>query len=386
MPDSLPWIVAAVEAWIESALPENTWILVPLILLGSYALAKLVNWLSRRYLTDSEELTTTSFGRAVLEEIHTPLAISIAVLGIALSLLALGIVDQSHRAVTVLVTVLVILWARTAIKIGSRWIEVVNGSETDYEFTPMFKNVWTIGVVLAAVLLVLSIWELRITPFLASAGVLGVIIGFAAQDAIGNLIGGVALYFDNTYKIGDVILVEDDMRGTVTDIGIRSTTVLTTDNVLVTVPNAVLNSAQVVNETSPQRHIRIRVPLSAAYDTDYREVERIVLEVCEDAPLVRESPAPRVLFDRFGDSALIFELQAYISHPLTQKRAVDQINRRVYDRFDEAGITIPFPQRELSFLEGGSEHRFEERFESRAVDPGDLDLPGGRPPGSDGAE
>ncbi|MFP9191336.1 mechanosensitive ion channel family protein [Natronosalvus vescus] len=358
------WI-AFLGPWLESftgffeTTDTDRWPLIPFILVGSYLLARAITWWSRRRLAEPVA-EGSSFTRAVFEEIHTPVAITVGLLGIYLSLDVLNVPDSASVLPGTIATVAVVIWARTAIRIGNRWIGYLNDVGASYEFAPMFKNLWTIGVVVGSLLLLLSIWNLEITPFLASAGILGIVLGFAAQDAISNLIGGVALYFDNTYKIGDVIHVDDEMRGTVTDVGIRSTTVLTTDNVLVTVPNSVLNSTQVVNETAPQRHIRIRVPLSAAYGTDYHEVEELVLQACEDAPLIRESPVPRVLFDEFGDSALIFELQAFISHPLTKKRAIDQVNRRVYDAFDDAGITIPFPQRELSFLEDGAEHRFDE--------------------------
>ena len=328
-------------------------ILVPVILIASYLLARLVHWWGNRHLT--EESGVVPFRRAVLEETYRPLAITIALVGIYASLDVLDGVEDSTIVVPVLTTVLVVVWMRTSVRLGKRWIEHVKAADVDYEFAPVFKNMWTIGVVVGGVLLLLSIWNIEITPFLASAGILGIILGFAAQDGISNLIGGVALYFDNTYKIGDVILVDDDMRGTVTDIGIRSTTVLTTDNRLVSVPNSVLNSTQVVNETAPQRHVRIEIPIGVAYGTDHREVERILLEACETANLVRARPEPRVLFADFGDSALHFTVRAYISHPLSEKRARDQYNRLVSDAFEEAGITIPFPQRTLSYLDESAE-------------------------------
>ncbi|ELY35884.1 mechanosensitive ion channel family protein [Natronorubrum tibetense] len=356
----LGWVGPAL---IDGALGriDRAWLLVALILVASILLAQLVRLASVRFLDG--ELAETTFGRAAVAELHTPLAISIALLGVYLSLLVLDHLESTPTVVGLMATVLVVFWGRASIRIGRRWIEMLQEGETNYEFAPMFGNLWTITVVAGAVLLLLSIWNLDLTPFLASAGILGIVLGFAAQDAIGNLIGGVALYFDNTYKIGDVIRVDDDMRGTVTDVGIRSTTVLTEDNLLVTVPNAVLNSTEVVNESAPQRHMRLRVPITAAYGTDYETVERLVLEVCEECSLVRDTPTPKLIFKEFGDSALVFELRAYINHPLIEKRALDQINRGVYDAFDEADVTIPFPQRELSYLETESEtrHSYDER-------------------------
>jgi MscS family membrane protein len=364
---SHPWrwlqVDAAGQPALSTALLEWEWLLLSLVIVGSYLLARLVHWVGRRYLRPLEEDDPGSFGRATAEEVYTPLAISILLIGVSVSLQAFNVVGTESLLSKAVQTALTVLWARAVIRIGRRWLEIENDREEGYEFGPIFQNFWTITVVAVAALVVVSVWNLQVTPFLASAGILGVIIGFAAQDAIGNLIGGVALYFDNTYKPGDVILVEDGMRGTVLDIGIRSTTVLTPENTMVTVPNAVLNSTQVVNQTAPRRHIRIEVPISAAYGTDYETVERIAHEVCEDAPMIRDTPRPRLLFDEFGDSALIFELQAFVTHPLTEKRAIDQLNRRIYDRFAEEEITIPFPQRELSFL--GEADASEERLDFR---------------------
>lgn len=329
---------------------DRPWIALAMIA-AAILLAATTIRLSRWYLVASRDRQTSPLSHALFEESYVPIAVTIVALGVYYALRIIDQVETSQVLIGAILTLLTILWGRALIRLGKKWIEIVNESERSYEFTPIFKNLWTIAIVIIGVLLLLAIWDLEVTPFLASAGILGIILGFAAQDAIANLIGGIALYFDNTYKVGDVIVVDEDKRGTVMDIGIRSTTVRTTDNVLITVPNAVLNSTEVINETAPRRHVRIRIPLSAAYGTDHSDVERLVLEACEDAPLIRESPSPIVLFSGFGDSALLFELRAYISHPLSEKRAVDQINRRVYDAFNEEGITIPFPQRELSFLD-----------------------------------
>lgn len=324
--------------------------LVVAILIGSYLLARAVHWYGKRTLKRENEAEGT-LRAAILEEVYRPIAITIALVGIYTSLVVLERIEEGATIEAGLSTVLIVVWAWTGIRIGNRWIAHVRASDSGYEFAPVFKNLWTVAIVVGSVLLLLSIWEIEITPFLASAGLLGVIVGLAAQDGIANLIGGVALYVDNTYKVGDVILVEDDMRGTVTDIGVRSTTVLTSDNRVISVPNAVLNSNQVVNETAPQRHVRLEFPFSVAYGTDPELVEDVLLEACEEANLIREQPSPHVLFLSFGDSSLEFIVRAYISHPLSEKRARDQLNRLAVAGFEEAGVDVPFPQRTLSFAE-----------------------------------
>ncbi|WP_229504825.1 mechanosensitive ion channel family protein [Natrinema versiforme] len=330
---------------------NQPWMLVIAILIGAYFLSRLIEWGGHKLLDQSDRWPDDSINRIFFEEIHMPLYVSVALGGIYGSLSVLGFVESSYYIVGAILSILVVLWMRAATRIGSQWIEAVNATESDYEFSPIFKNFWTILLLIGTGISLLIIWEINVTPFLASAGIIGIILGLAAQEAIGNLIGGVSLYFDDTYKTGDVIILEDGQRGTVTDIGIRSTTVLTRDNVLITVPNSVLNSASVVNESAPQRRKRIRVPITVAYGTDYQKVEEILLGVCDEIPLLLESPSARVMFREFGDSALLFELWAFVAHPFSELRAIDQINRLVYDEFDEADIVIPFPQREISFLD-----------------------------------
>lgn len=332
-------------------LSDRPWLLVIAILVISYLFSRLIEWGGYKLLDQSDYWPDDSINRAFFQEIHMPLYVSVALGGIYLSLSVLGVVESSYFLVGAILSILVVLWMRAAKRLGGQWIEAVNATESDYEFSPIFKNFWTILIVLGTGISLLVIWEIDITPFLASAGIIGIILGLAAQEAIGNLIGGVSLYFDDTYNTGDVIILEGGQRGTVTDIGIRSTTVLTRDNILITVPNAVLNSASVVNESAPQRRKRIRVPITAAYGTDYQDVEEILLGVCDEIPLLLDSPSPRVMFREFGDSSLIFELWAYVAHPFSEQRAIDQINRLVYDEFDNADIVIPFPQREISFLD-----------------------------------
>lgn len=351
MIDISPELEILLQSADDLPFSNQPWMLVIAILIGAYVLSRLIEWGGHKLLDQSDRWPDDSINRIFFEEIHMPLYVSVALGGIYGSLSVLGFVESSYYLVGAILSILVVLWMRAAIRVGSQWIEAVNATESDYEFSPIFKNFWTILLLIGTVISLLIIWEINVTPFLASAGIIGIILGLAAQEAIGNLIGGVSLYFDDTYKTGDVIILEDGQRGTVTDIGIRSTTVLTRDNILITVPNAVLNSASVVNESAPQRRKRIRVPITVAYGTDYQKVEEILLGVCDEIPLLLESPSPRVMFREFGDSALVFELWAFVAHPFSELRAIDQINRLVYDEFDEADIVIPFPQREISFLD-----------------------------------
>ncbi len=348
--------VADLPPSLEFLGAASPWLVVLAILVISYLLARLVKWSGTALLKRSDRAEgDPSFQKAVLEELHAPLYLSIVVAGLYLSLIVLDMVESSVLLVNLLVSVFVLVWTWFAIRLGTRWLEVIRAGGTEYKFAPMLKNLWKITALVGAGLLLVSVWNLRITPFLASAGILGIILGFAAQDTIANLIGGIALYFDETYKVGDVILLEDGLRGTVIDVGIRSTTVLTQDNVTVSVPNSLLNTSQVVNQSIPRRQTRMRIPVSVAYGTDYTEVEQILIDACEASSLVMDTPQPKVLLSEFADSAIEFELRAFVVHPLREKEATNQIYRFTYDAFDEAEIVIPFPQRMISYLDDGSD-------------------------------
>lgn len=192
------------------------------------------------------------------------------------------------------------------------------------------------------------------TPLLASAGIIGIVVGFAARDTIANFFGSIALYADGTYSVGDFIVLDSGERGRVEDISIRSTVIRTRDDILVTVPNSVLNESTIINESVPRTHRRVRIPVSVAYNSDLAEVEEVLLDVAADEPLVRERPTPRVRFREFGDSGIDVQLLCWIPAPVHRGRATHELVKDVHAAFREADIEIPFPRRELSFASGES--------------------------------
>ncbi|MEF8839845.1 MAG: mechanosensitive ion channel family protein, partial [Haloarculaceae archaeon] len=285
----------------------------------------------------------------VLKTVHPAIWISIVVLGTYGGLTQLSILDGDlglPRAASL--TVVTLVWAVTLSRMGRGvFDEVTEGGYVDQQIVPIIENVWSALLGALTIFFVLSIWQVDVTPLLASAGVLGIVLGFAARDTIANFFGSIALYADGTYKVGDYVVLEDGTRGRVQDISIRSTVIRTRDDVLVTVPNATLNQAAITNESTPRRHRRIKIPVGVAYGTDVEEVEEIMLAVAEEADLVRERPRPRVRMRGFGDSAIDVELMCWIARPRLRGRASDTLHRDLYDRFRAAGIEIPFPQRDV---------------------------------------
>lgn len=258
--------------------------------------------------------------------------------------LAVG-VDFAWRA-TVL-ALLVLVWTISLVRLGRRLSKVLTSGDAEDAVVPIFQNIWTAIVVAVAVYLLLWLYRVDVTPLLASAGILGIVLGFAARDAIANFFGSVALFFDGTYKVGDYVVLESGERGRVEDISIRSTVLRTRDDVLVTVPNSVLNNARITNESAPSRDYRIRVGLGVAYGTDLDRAEASLLEVAADNSLVLDDPSPRVRFRGFGDSAVDTELLCWVADPVLRGRVTHQLVKAIHTAFAAEGIEIPFPQRDV---------------------------------------
>ena len=198
---------------------------------------------------------------------------------------------------------------------------------------------------------VFVIWAIDLTAWLASAGIIGIAIGFAAKDTLGNLFSGIFILIDTPYKVGDYIVLDAGERGQVTQIGIRSTRMLTRDDVEVIIPNSIIGGAKIVNESGgPWPKFRVRVKVGVAYGSDIDLVRSVLEEVAENAEKVCDEPEPRVRFREFGDSSLDFELLCWVEEPAMRGLVLDALNTEIYKRFAAEGITIPFPQRDLHII------------------------------------
>ncbi len=213
---------------------------------------------------------------------------------------------------------------------------------------PLFENAAIVALIAAATYAIFSIWGINMTAWLASAGIIGMALGFAAKDTLANLFAGVFIIADRPYKIGDYIELDSGERGRVTHIGLRSTRLLRRDDVEVTIPNAVLGNTKIVNESGgPSERFRVRIAVGVAYGSDVDVVERELLAAAHDVALALDQPAPRARFVAFGESSLDYVLLFWVARPEQRGEARHHVNRAIYKRFAAAGIEIPFPQRDI---------------------------------------
>jgi len=184
------------------------------------------------------------------------------------------------------------------------------------------------------------------------AGALGVGLGFGLQNIISNFFSGLIILAERPIAIGDRVEL-GEVAGLITQINMRSTSVLTNDNITVIVPNTDFITAKVTNWSYGDPKVRLRVPIGVAYGTDIDRLRQLLLEVAHQHPMVLREPAPEVFFAGFGDSSLNFELGVWTAEMTSKPRRFrSDLNFAIERILRDNQIEIPFPQRDLHLRSG----------------------------------
>lgn len=241
---------------------------------------------------------------------------------------------------------------------------VVNGllarSHIDVGIRQAIGSIMRYIFIVIGFLIILQTAGIDLTALNILAGAVGIGLGFGLQNIANNFISGLIILFERPIKIGDRIEV-GNVAGDVVSIGARSTTVITNDNISIIIPNSKFISENVTNWSYNDSRVRFKIPISVAYDSDVKLVEKLLLDVARENPDVLDTPAPGVRFLEFGDSGLQFELRAWSASLLhRQGKFLSAINFAILDKFREHDIEIPYPQRDIRLRrnEAGSSFSF----------------------------
>jgi potassium efflux system protein len=209
-----------------------------------------------------------------------------------------------------------------------------------------------VGFVIAS-LVGISALGLDLSNLALIAGALSVGLGFGLQNVVNNFVSDLILLVERPIKAGDWVVIGGH-EGKVKKVNVRSTEVETFQRASVIIPNADLISSPVVNWTHKNMLGRVEVSIGVAYGTDPRKVEKILVDCAKAHPNVIATPEPFVLFMDFGDSALVFELRAFLSDVERRIMTVSDLRFAIDDAFHAAGIEIPFPQRVIHMAPGSA--------------------------------
>ena len=182
--------------------------------------------------------------------------------------------------------------------------------------------------------------------------VLGIGISFAAKDTLSNLIAGVLLTVDRPFEVGDRIEIWGAPKlqanwGDIVEIGLRATTIRTTDNIMVIIPNNEIMRRDIINYTSSGASIRLRIPIGIAYDASVEEAKKLCLQAADECKYVKNDPVPVCILRSFGSSSVDLQLRVWLLDARQRRDADDWLTERVKALFDEAGVEIPYPKRDL---------------------------------------
>jgi small-conductance mechanosensitive channel len=327
-----------------------------LIVVVSLIVAVIVERIVSGVLKRLAQRSKTPIDDRLIATLHRPIFVTVLLVGLRIATRVLDMGDPFEGiCLGVLNTLIVFVWTIALLRVISVAVDGLNSvapgvSWIDGRMLPLIDNTSKVVVIAGAIYAFLVIWSLDLKPWLGTAGIVGIALGFAAKDSLANLFGGMSIIVDAPYKIGDYINLDGGERGMVTKIGLRSTRILTRDDIEITLPNSMIANAKIINESSGRwTKSRITVKVGVAYGSDVELVRTVLVESAASVDLVLSDPAPRVRFTEFGDSALIFRLLCWIDEPADRGLMLDAVNTAVYKNFNAHGIKIPFPQRELSF-------------------------------------
>jgi len=211
-------------------------------------------------------------------------------------------------------------------------------------------------ILIIGFLIILSALGISITPLLTALGVGGLAVALALQDTLSNLFAGIHILMEKSIRVGDFIKLESGQEGYVEDITWRTTRVRTLPNNIVVIPNSKLSQSVVTNYYLPEKRMSLLIPIGVSYSSDPEKVETILVEEAKKAvgqiPGLLADQEPLVRFiPGFGDSSLDFTLICQVQEFVDQYLAQHELRKRIFKRFKEEGIEIPFPHRTVYLRE-----------------------------------
>jgi small-conductance mechanosensitive channel len=332
---------------------ENKYIAAAVMIVVSFLLAFVVSSVVARLCMRLARRTSTTFDNRLIEILHQPVRVTVVLLGLTAATARLTPPAEAERIVaSVLKTIAILVWTGFTFRFTNLILTHVRDLRgqriVDPQTKPLFENLAKIIAIALATYFVFVSWNINVSAWLASAGIIGIAVGFAAKDTLANLFSGIFIVADAPYKVGDYINLDTGERGKVTHIGLRSTRMLTRDDIEVTLPNAVIANAKIVNESSgPSLRQRLRIKVGVAYGSDVDRLREVLLEIALAHPDVCKDPEPRVRFRQFGESSLDHELLCWVDDPVLRGPVLDALLTSVYKRLGEERIEIPYPKRDV---------------------------------------
>jgi len=254
------------------------------------------------------------------------------------------------RVIIVLVTVICLL---AAIRLANRLIghAIVSTSSFDPTQKLLAQKLAGIATIALAFFIGIDLLDISLTSLTVFSGALGLAVGFGLQKTVGNLIAGIILLLDRSIKPGDVIVVADKDVGWVNKIGVRAVSVITRDGKEHLIPNEDLMTKPVENWSYTDRNVRVRIPVTVAYDCDLPLAQELMLRAAAESPRVLDMPKSNVWLSKFGEIGIEHEILVWINDPESGVGSVrSDVLNRLWLLFRDNGIVLPYPRRDVHLV------------------------------------
>jgi len=348
----LAFLDNSITALNISAVP---WISSVYILALFIVIAIIFTFITKKFVGKLTARTKTDLDDKLVKKAKGPVFNIIILIGL---LLAINPFALENKFITtyngIIFTLLIFFVAKLLIAVFDliliRWAAEFakrTKSNIDKDVLPLMLKTVNVVVYILAVLMILGRWNIDIAPLLTSAGIAGLAFGFAIQDSLKNIFGGISLILDRAYKVGDMVELGDGTTGRIHDIGLRSTKITNWDGNLVIIPNGTLSNTTVTNIMGPHRVIKTKIIIGVSYNSDVVKVKKVITALLKKNKKVmfKEKP-PTVRLNEFADSSLNFIIMYWTSLD-DRWAAFEAVNNDLLSEFRKNKIEIPFPQQDI---------------------------------------
>lgn len=330
-----------------------------LVSIGTIVLALALRSFSFLFLRKWAKRTKTNIDDIIVNALRLPSVLWVIALGIFVGARSteipqkiLSIADKVILCVVVLSATLAL--ARIVVELIAWWS---TRRAEPVPATTLVQNISRIVILIVGVLILLNVLGISITPILTTLGIGGLAVALALQDTLSNIFAGLYITLSRHIRVGDYIRLDSGEEGYVVDIGWRATKIRELPNNIILIPNSKLAQAIVKNYYLPEKRMALLVPIGVSYESDPEHVERILIEetkkAADEIPGLLKEPEPFVRFiPGFGDFSLDFTLICQVSEFVDQYLVQHELRKRIFKRFREEGIEIPFPIRTIYMKNG----------------------------------
>ncbi|MCD4759717.1 mechanosensitive ion channel [archaeon] len=300
--------------------------------------------------------TKTNLDDIILKESSAPINLLLLFVALRVTLgqinlgISVGVLDMFNKLILTVIVLSIgyLIYVISDLVLGRAFKKFVARTESklDDSLFTLVHSVLKIALVILVLLYVLSVWGVEILPLMGALGIAGLAVALALQPVLANIFSGASMILDKSVSKGDLVYLDAHTKGKILKVGMRSTRILTFDNELIIVPNSKLAESTIQNVALPELISRVVIPFGVAYGSDIEKVKKIVLKEVKTVKnvVLDEDREPRVRFLKMADSSLNFKAYFYVDTYEERFNAIDEINTKIYNSLNKAGIEIPFPQ------------------------------------------